>query len=66
MKWTTCSDLDYISNLNPNSLTVLTHVMLEPSLADAVPGDHFQFMRQGYFSVDPIDSAPANRCSTAL
>jgi glutaminyl-tRNA synthetase len=51
-------DLDYISNLNPHSLTVLPNVMLEPSLAGAVPGDHFQFMRQGYFSVDPIDSTP--------
>ena len=49
---------DYTSNLNPDSLAVLENVMLEPSLGEAVPGDHFQFMRQGYFSVDPIDSRP--------
>ena len=30
---------------------------LEPSLANAKPGDRFQFERLGYFSVDP-DSQP--------
>jgi glutaminyl-tRNA synthetase len=48
---------DFTSNLNPNSLQVLTESVVEPSLATAQPGDTFQFMRQGYFAVDP-DSAP--------
>jgi glutaminyl-tRNA synthetase len=49
---------DFTSNINPNSLTVITDAKLEPDLAGAQPGDHFQFMRQGYFFVDPIDSEP--------
>jgi glutaminyl-tRNA synthetase len=48
---------DVLSNLNPNSLEILTGAKLEPSLADAKPGDRFQFERVGYFCVDP-DSAP--------
>ena len=49
---------DFISNLNADSLTVITNARLEPGLAEAQPGDHFQFMRQGYFFVDPVDSEP--------
>jgi glutaminyl-tRNA synthetase len=51
-------DEDFISNLNPDSLTVLTGAKLEPGLAGAQPGDHVQFMRQGYFFADPVDSRP--------
>ena len=47
---------DFTANLNPNSLEVLTSCRVEPSLADAKPGDIFQFERKGYFCVDP-DSA---------
>jgi glutaminyl-tRNA synthetase len=47
---------DFTDNLNPNSLEVLTGCMVEPGLAEAAPGDRFQFMRKGYFCVDP-DSA---------
>lgn len=43
-------------NLNPNSLTVLTDCILEPSLGDARPEDKFQFVRNGYFCVDAKDS----------
>jgi glutaminyl-tRNA synthetase len=48
---------DVLSNLNPNSLEVLTGAKLEPSLANSKPGDRFQFERVGYFSLDP-DSTP--------
>ena len=48
---------DFTSNLNPNSLQVLMDCLVEPSLATVQPEDKFQFMRQGYFAVDP-DSAP--------
>jgi glutaminyl-tRNA synthetase len=44
---------DFKANLNPNSLQVLTSCLVEPSLAEAVPGDRFQFLRQGYFCADP-------------
>jgi len=48
---------DFMANVNPNSLQTLTACRVEPSLARAVPGDRFQFERQGYFCMDP-DSAP--------
>ncbi|MBN1795813.1 MAG: glutamine--tRNA ligase/YqeY domain fusion protein [Sedimentisphaerales bacterium] len=44
---------DFKSNINPNSLEVLTDCKVEPSLADAKSLDRFQFERLGYFSVDP-------------
>jgi len=47
---------DVLSNLNPSSLEILAGARLEPSLADAKPGDRFQFERVGYFCVD-LDSA---------
>ncbi len=47
---------DWKSNLNPDSLEVLTGCRVEPSLADAAPGSRYQFERLGYFCVDP-DSA---------
>jgi glutaminyl-tRNA synthetase len=40
-------------NLNSDSLEVLTGCLVEPDLSDAKPGDRFQFLRQGYFCVDP-------------
>ena len=43
--------------INPNSLEVLADCRLEPSLADARPGDKFQFERNGYFCADP-DGGP--------
>ena len=49
-------DGDLESNLNPNSLQVLTGCLVEPSLANATPGSRFQFERQGYFCVDPDSS----------
>ena len=48
---------DFLENLNPDSLQIVDNAMLEPDLAEAKPGDQFQFMRQGYFVVDP-DSTP--------
>jgi len=38
--------------LNPNSLEILSNCIIEPSIADAKPGDKFQFLRHGYFCVD--------------
>lgn len=43
--------------LNPDSLKVLKSCRVEPFLADAAPGSHFQFQRIGYFTVD-LDSRP--------
>ncbi len=49
---------DFLANLNPQSLTSVP-AKVEPSLASATPGEHFQFERQGYFVVDR-DSAPGH------
>jgi glutaminyl-tRNA synthetase len=48
---------DFTANLNPNSLQVLAGCKVEPGLAEAQPGDRFQFLRQGYFCLDP-DTRP--------
>jgi glutaminyl-tRNA synthetase len=48
---------DFLANLNPNSLEVIPQAKLEPSLANAKPGDRYQFERLGYFCVDP-DTKP--------
>src|SRR5207245_2721840 len=50
---------DFIADLNPDSLEVLTGCKLEPELAAANTGDPVQFERQGYFCRDP-DSTPGN------
>jgi glutaminyl-tRNA synthetase len=48
---------DFNSNLNPNSLEIVGHAKLEPSLASAAAGSRYQFERLGYFCADP-DSQP--------
>jgi len=49
---------DFRNFINPDSLQVIEHAKLEPSLAEAAPGERFQFERLGYFCVDTVDSAP--------
>ena len=43
---------DFLSNLNPDSIKVLTNCKLEPSLADAKLDSGYQFERLGYFCLD--------------
>jgi glutaminyl-tRNA synthetase len=38
--------------INPDSLKILPNCKVEPGLAEAKPGQTFQFLRQGYFCVD--------------
>ncbi len=47
---------DFLDNLNPRSLEVLTSCKLEPALAQAVIGESYQFMRNGYFCLDSVDT----------
>ena len=49
---------DFKELLNPESVSVLTGCMVEPGLGDAQPGITYQFMRQGYFCVDSVNSRP--------
>ncbi|MGE5844922.1 MAG: glutamine--tRNA ligase, partial [Syntrophaceae bacterium] len=44
--------------LNPESVEILRGCLLEPGLAEATPGERFQFVRHGYFIADAIDSKP--------
>jgi len=48
---------DFRANLNPNSLEVIDHVKLEPSVCGAAPETRYQFERLGYFCVDPDSSS---------
>ncbi len=48
---------DSLDFVDPDSLRVLTRCRLEPALADAEPGERFQFERMGYYCAD-LDSRP--------
>ncbi len=49
--------VDFLSKVNPESLKISSSAMLEPALAEARVGEGFQFMRQGYFTLDK-DATP--------
>jgi glutaminyl-tRNA synthetase len=51
---------DLFAALNPESLRVASGARVEPALSQAAPGAHYQFLRQGYFFVDPLDSRPGS------
>ena len=55
---------EYTDYLNPDSAKRLTGCKLEPSLADAKPGDKFQFVRTGYFCLDTKNPGVFNRTVT--
>ncbi len=59
---------DFRSNLNTKSLETLKGCPAEPSLKEAQPGTRYQFLRQGYFCADTVDSSPGapvfNRTAT--
>lgn len=48
---------DFTTNIDPNSLVTLTNVLVEPAIAQALAGSHFQFMRKGYFYLESCDAA---------
>ena len=50
---------DFTKLLNPDSLNIIKHAQLEPSVKTLKQGDTVQFERQGYFSVD-LDSTEKN------
>ena len=47
----------FIDALNPHSLEILTDAKIEPSVRLTAAGAHYQFLRVGYFVVDP-DTTP--------
>ncbi|MBL8202270.1 MAG: glutamine--tRNA ligase/YqeY domain fusion protein [Chromatiales bacterium] len=52
------AEADFKTFLNPESLRVAPHAVLEPSLATAEPGTVLQFERLGYFVADRVDHRP--------
>ncbi|MDQ3283334.1 MAG: glutamine--tRNA ligase/YqeY domain fusion protein [Acidobacteriota bacterium] len=48
---------DFLANLNPNSLEVVSNAKLEPSVTSAAPMTRYQFERLGYFCVDKNSTA---------
>ena len=50
---------DFLGKVNPLSMAVIEDIVLEPALENAKAGDSFQFLRNGYFTVDR-DSQPGN------
>ncbi|WP_024871014.1 glutamine--tRNA ligase [Tolumonas lignilytica] len=43
---------DFLSTINPQSLRIVEHAKLEPSLQNAQPEFAYQFEREGYFCAD--------------
>lgn len=50
-------DEPFTAYLNPDSLRVLANAVVEPSLTDPSPLTTYQFLRQGYYCVDPDSRA---------
>ena len=50
-------DGDFRDLINPNSLQVVQGCRVEPYLASAKPLDNFQFLKVGYFNLDPDSTA---------
>jgi glutaminyl-tRNA synthetase len=49
---------DFLTQVNPKSLEILSEVKVEPSLAALPPGTRVQFERTGYFVTDAKDHRP--------
>ena len=48
---------DFKKFINPDSLTILPEIFVEPSLKEAKIGTNYQFMRKGYFCLDTDSTA---------
>jgi glutaminyl-tRNA synthetase len=48
---------DFKKFINPDSLTILPEIFVEPSLKEAKIGMNYQFMRKGYFCLDTDSTA---------
>jgi len=54
-------DVSYLDYLSPNSLTRLEGCKMEAAMAEARPGERFQFVRMGYFCMDTKNPGTFNR-----
>jgi glutaminyl-tRNA synthetase len=48
---------DFKEHLNPDSLQIIPTAYAEPALQEAKEEDRFQFLRKGYFTLDPDSTA---------
>lgn len=53
-------ELGYQASLNPDSMEILTSCLVESGLAEAALDRRYQFLRQGYFTLDRVDASPQN------
>ena len=62
------SDEEFENAINPESLVICKDCLVEPDAANAETGSAFQFMRTGYFCVDPDPQpgAPVFNCTIPL
>jgi glutaminyl-tRNA synthetase len=49
-----------LDDLNPDSLKIIKNALIEPAVVMEKPDERFQFERQGYFYIDPIDYTDKN------
>jgi glutaminyl-tRNA synthetase len=47
---------DFVAHINAQSLVMCKNVPAEPATAEALPGSRFQFLRKGYFYLDPQEA----------
>ena len=55
---------DFLSAINPKSLVIIENALVEPSVKFSAEGTYYQFLRNGYFVVDPdstVDRLVFNR-----
>ncbi len=50
-------DKDFLEFLNPESLKILEEAYVEPNVGNLEAGQQFQFLRMGYYCVDPDSTA---------
>ncbi|MFP4178647.1 MAG: glutamine--tRNA ligase/YqeY domain fusion protein [Spirochaetaceae bacterium] len=49
---------NFLNDFNHDRIETIHDAKMEVSLQEAQPGQFFQFLRQGYFTVDPVHSKP--------
>ncbi len=60
------SEKDFKEYINLDSLEILKSCRFEPSLANAVPGNRYQFERLGYFCIDPDSTEKKLICNRTV
>jgi len=51
-----CETPEGVEDINPDSLKIIKDALIEPAVINEQPDERFQFEREGYFYIDPVDS----------